>query len=66
MLKPRDSFRECAVCPELVVLPAGSFMMGSPEDEWGRMDDEIQREVRRMLAPCPARRGFRITRTLTP
>jgi formylglycine-generating enzyme required for sulfatase activity len=30
-LKPGDSFRECAqACPEMVVLPAGSFTMGDP------------------------------------
>jgi formylglycine-generating enzyme required for sulfatase activity len=27
--KPGDTFRDCADCPELVVLPAGSFDMGS-------------------------------------
>jgi formylglycine-generating enzyme required for sulfatase activity len=39
-LKPRDSFRECDVCPEMVVVPAGSFMMGSPLSEQGRNDNE--------------------------
>jgi formylglycine-generating enzyme required for sulfatase activity len=30
-LKPQASFRECAKnCPEMIVIPAGSFMMGSP------------------------------------
>jgi formylglycine-generating enzyme required for sulfatase activity len=29
-LKSRGSFRECADCPEMVVVPAGSFIMGSP------------------------------------
>ena len=28
-----DTFRDCATCPEMVVVPAGSFMMGSPADE---------------------------------
>src|SRR3984957_12561319 len=32
-LKPKDSFRECDRCPEMVVVPAGSFTMGSPESE---------------------------------
>jgi len=32
-LKPKDSFKECADCPEMVVVPAGTFMMGSPESE---------------------------------
>ena len=33
-------FRDCAVCPEMVVVPAGSFMMGSPGSEEGRYSDE--------------------------
>lgn len=28
---PRPGFRDCAQCPEIVVVPAGSFMMGSEE-----------------------------------
>ena len=35
-----DTFRDCRVCPEMMVLPAGKFMMGSPEEEEGRYDDE--------------------------
>lgn len=33
-------FRECEACPEMVVLPAGSFLMGSPANEVGRGEDE--------------------------
>jgi formylglycine-generating enzyme required for sulfatase activity len=44
-LQPKDSFRECEDCPEMVVVPAGSFTMGSPESEKGRNDDERQSEV---------------------
>ena len=35
-------FRDCdgTWCPELVVVPAGSFRMGSPSSEAGRDDDE--------------------------
>jgi formylglycine-generating enzyme required for sulfatase activity len=36
-LKPNDSFQECHGCPEMVVVPAGHFMMGSPTDEQGRL-----------------------------
>ena len=33
-LKPGDSFRECAQdCPEMIVVPAGSFVMGAPATE---------------------------------
>ena len=41
-LKPGDSpFRECANdCPEMVVLPAGSFRMGSPNSEAERRRGE--------------------------
>jgi formylglycine-generating enzyme required for sulfatase activity len=39
-LQPKDSFRECEDCPEMVVVPAGKFTMGSPADERGRYDDE--------------------------
>jgi len=39
-LKPKDSFKECAQCPEMVVVPAGSFTMGSPDSEEGRVEEE--------------------------
>jgi len=39
-LKPRDAFKECDVCPEMIVVPAGSFMMGSPENEDGHSPNE--------------------------
>lgn len=31
-----STFKDCANCPEMIVLPAGEFMMGSPETERGR------------------------------
>ncbi len=33
MLKPQDTFKECAQCPQMIVLSAGEFMMGSKENE---------------------------------
>ena len=39
-LKPEDIFKECAVCPEMLVVPTGSFMMGSPESGNDRYHDE--------------------------
>ena len=37
---PGHQFRDCAICPEMVVVPAGVFLMGSPEHERGRGKDE--------------------------
>ena len=31
-----EVFRDCTVCPEMVVVPPGSFTMGSPDTEEGR------------------------------
>jgi formylglycine-generating enzyme required for sulfatase activity len=39
-LRPKEPFKECVNCPEMVVVPAGEFMMGSPSDEKGRNDNE--------------------------
>ena len=38
--RPGQTFRDCAECPELVVVPAGSFTMGSPQNEKDRDSDE--------------------------
>jgi gamma-glutamyltranspeptidase/glutathione hydrolase len=35
-----SSFKDCADCPAMVVLPAGSFVMGSPSAEESRSDQE--------------------------
>ena len=37
---PGTVFRDCPECPEMVGVPAGSFMMGSPENEVNRFPDE--------------------------
>ena len=35
-----DRFRDCPECPEMVVVPAGSYRMGSPSYEQGRQENE--------------------------
>jgi formylglycine-generating enzyme required for sulfatase activity len=47
-LKPQMSFRECAQdCPEMIVVPAGAFTMGSPTTEANRYSNEgPQHEVK--------------------
>ncbi|EJM91361.1 hypothetical protein PMI34_02488 [Pseudomonas sp. GM74] len=37
---PGKVFKDCRNCPEMVVLPAGTFTMGTPDDEVGREPDE--------------------------
>jgi formylglycine-generating enzyme required for sulfatase activity len=39
--KPGSTFKECANgCPMMIVVPAGQFIMGSPETEEGRSKEE--------------------------
>lgn len=37
---PGTRFRDCPRCPEMVVLPPGTFLMGSPDTEAGRHANE--------------------------
>ena len=39
-LEPGQGFKECAYCPEMVVVPAGAFTMGSPANEKDRQSNE--------------------------
>ncbi|MEJ0038128.1 MAG: formylglycine-generating enzyme family protein [Gammaproteobacteria bacterium] len=43
--KPGGTFKECRHCPEMVVIPAGSFIMGTPETESHHRDSERQHRV---------------------
>ncbi len=38
--QPGETFRDCPTCPQLVVVPAGSYQMGSPASEEDRIDNE--------------------------
>ena len=51
VLKPKDVVRECVDCPAMVVLPAGTFTMGSPDSEAGRFSDEGPQHDVRIAAP---------------
>ncbi len=44
-LKIGETFRECADCPEMVVVPSGSFTMGSPDGEEGHGNSESPQHV---------------------
>jgi formylglycine-generating enzyme required for sulfatase activity len=44
-LKPKNIFRECDKCPEMIVVPSGSFTMGSPKDEPDRGEPSSQLEA---------------------
>ena len=48
---PGDVFRDCPECPELVIVPAGSFMMGAPATEEG--SSESERPVHQVQIPGP-------------
>ena len=48
---PGDTFRDCPEGPELVVVPAGGFMMGSPDGEEDRHDDEAPLHEVRIVYP---------------
>ncbi len=39
-LMPKDTFKECTHCPEMLVVPGGEFVMGSAADEKGRDNNE--------------------------
>ena len=48
---PGSAFRDCDICPEMVVVPAGSFAMGSPADEKLRMRREGPRHRVTIASP---------------
>nr|VFJ60662.1 MAG: Formylglycine-generating enzyme, required for sulfatase activity, contains SUMF1/FGE domain [Candidatus Kentron sp. FW] len=47
----RDRLKDGSPGPWMMVLPAGEFMMGSPEDEPGRLSDEGPRHRVRIASP---------------
>ncbi len=54
-----ETFRDCSDCPQMVSIPSGSFMMGSPASETGRDDDEGPQ--RRVSVPAFAAGKYEVT-----
>jgi len=48
---PGTVFRDCPTCPEMVVIPSGSFVMGSPPSEAGRIESEGPTHVVTLAQP---------------
>ena len=44
-LKAGATFTECRHCPEMVVIPTGTFVMGTPEDQVDHENDEHEHRV---------------------
>jgi formylglycine-generating enzyme required for sulfatase activity len=59
-LKPLDMFKECEVCPEMIVVPAGGFMRGAPKTEDGSEDNERPEHMVTIAKPFSVG-GFAVT-----
>src|SRR5205823_336855 len=58
---PPLMFKDCADCPEMIVVSAGSYLMGSPAEEAGR--NAIEDPQHRVVIARPFAVGkFEITR----
>ena len=59
-LRPLDMFKECEVCPEMIVVPAGGFMRGAPKTEDGSEDNERPEHMVTIAKPFSVG-GFAVT-----
>ena len=51
--------KDCAECPQLVVVPAGQFLLGSPPEEPDREADESPQHTVAIAKPFAAGSGVR-------
>ena len=59
-LEPGSTFRDCDQCPEMVVVPGGVFLMGSPPEETER--DEPEGPIREVMVVPFAMAKYEVTR----
>ena len=60
LAEPGSVFRDCDDCPEMVVVPPGRFLMGSPDSEAGRLQHEGPRRFVTISKPIAVSR-FEVT-----
>ncbi len=58
---PGESFRDCDVCPLVVSVPEGSFLMGAPWSESPSDWDYVERPQRTVSVPAFAVGAFEVT-----
>ena len=46
-----STFRDCEACPEMTVVPGGSYLKGSPQDEPGRSTDDRNHDEDDQVGP---------------
>jgi formylglycine-generating enzyme required for sulfatase activity len=56
------TFRDCADCPEMIVIPAGSFLMGKPFDPADEHPEWLEKERKKVTLPDFAIGRFEVTR----
>ncbi len=56
----KSTFRDCPRCPELTVVPGGSYLKGSPQEEAGRFSDERNHDEDDQAGPGGAQVTVRV------
>lgn len=59
--EPGTVFQDCGYCPEMIVIPAGQFVMGSPDSEEGRLKNEGPQHQVTISSPIAVSR-YEVTR----